>query len=92
MTLPKVLILPPWQIVAAVLYSSAFPLAGLVGGWVATVALFATMPFLFVGYFVGSIAVAIVGVEVAYSVALFFATFIQVWLLFSLWNTREKKL
>lgn len=89
---PRAPILPLWQIVAVVLYSAAFPLAGLVGGSVATVALFATMPFLFVGYLVGSIAVAIVGVEAAYSVGLFFATYIQVWLLLALWNSRERKL
>jgi hypothetical protein len=92
MALPRALILSSWQIVAVVLYSAAFPLAGLVGDSVVTVALFAALPFLCVGYFFGSVAVAIIGVKEAYPVGLFLATFIQVWLLIALWNSRERKL
>ena len=91
MAFPRALILPWWQVVAVVLYSAAFPLASLVGGSVETVALFATIPFLFVGYLVGSIAAAIVGVGAAYPVGLFVATFVQLWLLLALWNSRERR-
>jgi hypothetical protein len=85
------LLLPRWQVVAAVTYAAAFPLANLVDGKLLTVAFLATAPFLALGYLVGSIAVSIFGSQQAYPVGVFFATLIQVWLLLVLWNSRERK-
>ena len=89
--LKTALLLSRWQMVAAVMYAAAFPMANLVGGNLLTVAFLATMPFLLLGYLVGSMAVSIFGLPEAYPVGVFFATLIQVWLLFALWNSRQRK-
>ena len=78
-----------WQTIAAVTYALAFPLSNLIGGEIQIFALFATAPFLFLGYIVGWLAVSIFGSSKAYTFGLVLAIFIQVWLLLALWNQRE---
>ena len=80
------LLISKWQTIAAVIYAIAFPLSNLIGGGIQTFTLFVTAPFLFLGYFVGWLAVSIFGSPKAYTYGLVLATFIQVWLLLVLWN------
>ena len=82
-------ILSKWQTISAIIYAIAFPLSNFVGGGIQTFALFATAPFLFLGYLVGGLAVGIFGSPKAYVFGLVVATFIQVWLLLALWNQRK---
>jgi len=80
----------PWQVAFAVAYALAFPLAQLFGGTVLMVALLVTMPFLLVGYAVGSALVWASGIEATYNVGVFMATLVQLWLLFAFWNARTR--
>lgn len=84
------LTLSPWQIVVVIAYAACFPVATIVGGNLLTVALFATMPLLFLGFLVGSTAVSVFGLQQAYPLGVFFATLVQVWLLLALWKSRER--
>ena len=83
--------LSKWQTVAAIIYAVAFPLSGLVGGGIQTFLLFATAPFLAIGYIVGGITVGVFGSVKAYPFGLATAIFIQVWFLLALWNQRKVK-
>jgi hypothetical protein len=71
----------PAQFAAAAMYSAAFPLSGLIGDGVQILCLFATMPFLPLGYLIGHVFVAVTGSPGAYSFGLFLAVLLQVWLL-----------
>jgi len=70
--------LSPLQVVGAIAYSAAFPLSGLVGGGLQMLCLFATMPFLLLGYLFGHLGVALTGQGAIYPFALFLAVLLQV--------------
>ena len=78
------------QFVIAIAYAAAFPLSNLIGGPAQTFFLFATAPFLAIGYIVGSVFVGLLGSTKAYPIGLFVAVLIQTWLLLALWNQRKK--
>ena len=78
-----------WQTIAAVIYAIAFPLSNLIGGGIQIFALFATAPFLYLGYIVGWLAVSVFESPEAFTFGAALATFIQVWLLLAFWNQRK---
>ena len=83
--------LTKWQTVGIMIYAVAFPLSGLVGGGIQTFFLFATLPFLAIGYIFGGLTASIFDSTKAYPFGLAVAIFIQVWFLLVLWNLRKAK-
>ena len=83
--------LTKWQTAGVMIYAVAFPLSGLVGGGIQTFFLFATAPFLPIGYIVGGLTINIFGSTKAYPFGLAVAIFIQVWFLLVLLNQRKAK-
>lgn len=77
------------QVVGAFIYAIAFPLSGLIGGGVQIFLLFATAPFLAIGYIFGGLSAGIFSSTKAYPFGLAIAIFIQVCVLLALWNKRK---
>jgi len=66
------------QYIFAVIYSAIFPLSGLFGKTVVTIALFITIPFLPIAWIGGMALVDIFNTESAYPIGLYFSVLIQV--------------
>ena len=73
------------QFFGVVLYAAAFPLSGLINGKIQTILMFATAPFLPIGYVTGGLAWQLLGTQKAYPYGLFAGIFLQAWLLLVLW-------
>lgn len=65
------------QLAFALAYSAVFPLTNLAGGWVASLGILVTLPFLGLGWIGGMIMVSLVGRESAYLVGVFLMVFFQ---------------
>ena len=73
------------QFFGVVLYAAAFPLSGLINEKIQVTFLFATAPFLPIGYVTGGLAWQLLGTQKAYPYGLFAGIFLQAWLLLVLW-------
>jgi hypothetical protein len=78
------------QLFGIILYAAAFPLSGLLGGAIQTFFLFATAPFLAVGYITGGIAWQLFSTPKAYPYGLFVGILLQVWVLMVLWVNKKQ--
>ena len=79
------------QLLAVTLYAAAFPLSNLIGGTVQMLCLFATAPFLPIGYVMGGIAWQLFSTPSAYPFGLFVGIFLQVWLLLVHWIGKKHR-
>jgi hypothetical protein len=77
------------QFFVVALYAAAFPLAGLIGGKVQMAFLFATAPFLPIGYLTGGLAWQLFSTPKAYPFGLFAGILLQAWLLLALWISNK---
>ncbi len=81
------------QYIFAITYSAIFPLSGLLGKTVASIALFITIPFLPIAWIGGMALVDIFNTEDAMPFGLYFSVLIQVLLVlkFSRKSTKSKR-